>query len=216
MALDYERTELTGISFSHDMPMPELERRKSDRQITIYRTATIRVGAFHGLCLIRNISAGGLMGTVHTTLPVSASVAIEIDSDHAISGKIIWTKDLLIGVQFDHPIDVNRILQRQSEDCKGRTHRMPRLNIACGARILVDGVSREVTIADISQGGARVEAQFLRMGDQVTIAVYGLGTSRGVVCWSDNGTAGISFNTPIAFNQLAAWASRQRDGERRE
>ena len=216
MALDYERTELTGISFSRDMPMPELERRKSDRQITIYRTATIRVGAFHGLCLIRNISAGGLMGTVHTTLPVSASVAIEIDSDNAISGKIIWTKDLLIGVQFDQPIDVNQILQRQSEESKGRTHRMPRLNIARGARVLVGGVSREVMVRDISQGGAKVEAEFLRMGDQVTIAVYGLGTSRGVVCWSDNGNAGISFDTPIAFNQLAAWASRQGSGEKRE
>jgi len=216
MALDYERTELTSISFSRDMPMPEVERRKSDRQITIYRTATVRVGAIHGLCLIRNISAGGLMGTVHTRLPVSASVAIEIDSDNAISGKIIWTNELMIGVQFDQPIDVNQILQRQSEDSKGRTHRMPRLNIECGARILVGGVSREVTIGDISQGGAKVEAQFLRMGDQVAIAVYGLGTSRGVVCWSDNGNAGISFDTPIAFNQLAAWASRQGAGEKRE
>lgn len=143
-------------------------------------------------------------------------MAIEIDSDNAISGKIIWTNDLLIGVQFDQPIDVSRILRRQSDDSKGRTHRMPRLNISCSARLLVGSVSREVTIRDISQGGAKIEAEFLRMGDQVTIAIYGLGTSRGVVCWSDSGNAGISFDTPIAFSQLATWASRQRDSEQRE
>lgn len=77
-------------------------------------------------------------------------------------------------------------------------------------------MSREVRIADISQGGAKVEADFLRLGDQVVIAIYGLGTCRGVICWADGGRAGISFNAPIAFNQLASWASQQESLEKRQ
>jgi hypothetical protein len=215
MAMNYENTDLTGVSFSRDMPIPEHERRRNDRQISIYRVATIRTGGFHGLCLIRNISAGGLMGTVDRMLPVSASARIEISSGNPINGQIVWTKDLLIGVQFDQAIDVMQILNAHSEGVAGRTRRM-RLNITSAARILVGGISRDVQLVDISQGGAKIEADYLRPGDQVVIAINGLDACRGVICWSDGGRAGISFNAPIAFHQLAGWASRQESLEKHQ
>lgn len=212
MAMDYENIDLTGVSFSPDMPLPMLERRRSERQISIYRAATVRVGVFQGLCLIRNISAGGLMGKVARRLPVSAPISTEIRAGDPISGRIIWTKNLLLGVQFDEPIDVMQALHPSKADQPDHLHRMPRLNIACAGRLAISGIARDVRIVDISQGGAKIEALFLHRGDQVVLTVIGLEARRGVVCWSGEGHAGISFNAPIAFDQLAAWASRHQSG----
>jgi hypothetical protein len=214
MAMDYENTELTGVSFSQDMPMPSSERRRDNRYMSVYRVATLRTSRFCGLCLIRNISGGGLMGTVHKVLPVSAAVAVEIEADNPIAGRIVWTKDTLIGVKFDAPIDVLQILHCSTEQTAGRKHRMPRLMVDCIARVLVGGVSREIRVVDISQGGAKVEADFLGVGDQLIIAINGLEPCRGVICWVEAGRAGISFNAPLAFNSLASWASHCKGAAR--
>ncbi|MDB5578313.1 MAG: hypothetical protein JWR80_3489 [Bradyrhizobium sp.] len=147
------------------------------------------------------------MGTVHRTLHVSETVVIEINSGDPLCGKIAWTNDLLIGVQFDAPVDGMRILHTPGRPATGRDHRMPRLNIPSTARILSGGLSRDVQVVDISQGGAKIEADFLLLGDRVVIAINGLEPCRGVICWSSRARAGISFNAPIAFNRLASWAS---------
>jgi hypothetical protein len=207
--MNYENTELTDISFSMDMPIPTSERRSSDRIISIYKSATIWVNGCQGLCLIKNISSGGLMGKVHETLPVSATIAIEIRSGVLTYGTIVWTNDLMVGVQFAEPIDVMDILHASSE--RGdRSPRMPRLNIPAPARLLVDGISRKVRVVDVSQGGAKIEADFLRPGDPVVISIEGLDACGGAICWVDDGRAGVSFNSPIAFEQLACWALQRQ------
>jgi len=107
------------------------------------------------------------MGRVHRVLPVSARARIEISSGSPIRGQVVWTKDLLIGIQFDEAIDVMQILHTHSEGGTGGTHRMPRLDIISAARSLVGGTSRDVRLVGISQGGAKIEAEYLRLGDQV-------------------------------------------------
>ena len=54
-----DRVVETGFSFSNDVPQPE-ERRSSERHIKILRVGTIVVDGRRELCLIRNISAGGV------------------------------------------------------------------------------------------------------------------------------------------------------------
>src|SRR5438067_147851 len=89
----------TTFSFSQRAPQPPAaERRQATRHLTI-----LRVGALIGpegreLCLIRNISAGGLMAHVYSHHPKGEPVAIEFKTNHHIHGKVIWSEGSNIGV----------------------------------------------------------------------------------------------------------------------
>jgi hypothetical protein len=195
----------TEISFQPEVPV--MERRIDDRsKISVYRSAMLRWGGYEALCLIRNISPGGLMGKLHTSLPPGEPVTVEIRSGNAISGRIAWSADGMIGVQFDDRIDVLEVLHAPVHGEPGLTQRMPRLRIACPVSLVAEGMRVSVTLVDVSQGGVKVEADFLREGDAVTVGVHGLEPRRGVVRWAHDGRAGIGFLVAIPFDTLAKWA----------
>ena len=85
--LSNECHEETIFSFSPRAPQPP-ERRRETRHLTI-----LRVGALIGpngreLCLIRNISAGGLMAHVYSHHSTGGRVAVELKSNQAVPGEV--------------------------------------------------------------------------------------------------------------------------------
>ncbi len=195
----------TEVSFQPAMPAPE--RRTDDRsKISVYRSAMLRWGGVEALCLIRNISPGGLMGKLHTQLAPGEPVTVEIRSGRMIPGHVAWSHDGLVGVQFDERIDVLEVLHAPVHGQQGLTQRMPRLRISCPVSLMVNGARQPATLVDVSQGGAKVDAEFLREGDDVTIGIRGLEPHRGVIRWSQSGRAGVAFLTAIPFDTLAKWA----------
>ena len=93
----------TGFSFSHAVPAPP-ERRQSERHLKILRVGTLIVGDRRELCLIRNISAGGLMAHVYSKLEVGQQLLVELKASQPVSGRVIWVRDSNAGIQFDRPI----------------------------------------------------------------------------------------------------------------
>ena len=67
-----------------------------------------------------------------------------------------------------------------------------------------------VQVTDLSRGGAccRV-ATALDRGEAVTLKLDGL-EARGIVCWTSNGMAGLSFREPLRASQLLIQSSRSR------
>ncbi|MEP9359256.1 PilZ domain-containing protein [Sphingomonas sp. KR3-1] len=195
----------TEISFQPEVPT--MERRSDDRsKISVYRSAMLRWSDYEALCLIRNISPGGLMGKLHTSLPPDEPVTVEIRSGNHIAGRIAWAADGMVGVQFDEKIDVLEVLHAPIHGDPGLTQRMPRLRVACPVGLVAEGMRVNVPLVDVSQGGVKIEADFLREGDDVTVSVRGLDPHRGVVRWVRDGRAGIAFLTAIPFDTLAKWA----------
>src|SRR3954470_21149275 len=101
--LSNELHEETVFSFSKLAPQPP-ERRRDARHLTI-----LRVGALIGpqgreLCLIRNISAGGLMAHVYSPHADGERVAVELKGNQQTPGKVAWVSDSNIGIAFDEPI----------------------------------------------------------------------------------------------------------------
>ncbi len=181
----------TEISFQPEVPV--MERRIDDRsKISVYRSAMLRWGGYEALCLIRNISPGGLMGKLHTSLPPDEPVTVEIRSGSAISGRIAWSADGMIGVQFDERIDVLEVLhapvQGEPEAHPAHAAAAHHLPGEPGGRGHAGRASRWSTCR---RGGVKVEADFLREGDAVTVGVHGLEPRRGVVRWAHDGRAGI-------------------------
>ncbi|MBV9930497.1 MAG: PilZ domain-containing protein [Alphaproteobacteria bacterium] len=198
----------TIISFSQRAPLPPsaAERRQAPRHLTI-----LRVGALIGregreLCLIRNISAGGLMAHVYSHHAPGAAVAIELKTNHQISGTVIWAEGSNIGVQFEAPIDVGEMLSSQAVLENGWRPRLPRIEVdrlatlRCGARIY------GVNTRDISQGGVKVETdEPLEVGREIVLTLDRFRPVHGVVRWCGDGLAGIAFNQLIPFGELMAW-----------
>ncbi len=154
--LSNECHEETIFSFSPRAPRPP-ERRRETRHLTI-----LRVGALIGpngreLCLIRNISAGGLMAHVYSNHAVGAAVAVELKSNQAVPGTVVWADESNVGIEFDVPIDVEEMLSSQAVLDNGWRPRLPRVEVdrlatlRCGARLY------GVNTRDISQGGVKIE-----------------------------------------------------------
>ncbi len=195
----------TEISFQPEVPT--MDRRTDDRsKISVYRSAMLRWDGYEALCLIRNISPGGLMGKLHTSLPPDEPVTVEIRSGNHIAGRVAWSADGMVGVQFDEKIDVLEVLHAPVHGEPGLVQRMPRLHIACPVSLVAEGMRVSVTLIDVSQGGVKVEADFLREGDEVVVGVHGLEGRRGIVRWAHDGRAGIAFLAAIPFDTLAKWA----------
>jgi hypothetical protein len=203
--LSNECHEETIFSFSRRAPQPP-ERRRQSRHLTI-----LRVGALIGpngreLCLIRNISAGGLMAHVYSHHATGAAVAVELKSNQAVPGRVVWSDDSNVGIEFDTVIDVEEMLSSQAVLDNGWRPRLPRVEVdrlatlRCGARLF------GVNTRDISQGGVKIEIdQPFEVGREVVLTMEKFRPITGVVRWCQGGFAGIAFNHLIPFHELMEW-----------
>jgi len=198
--------ELTTISFSDKPPLPP-ERRQHLRQVTVLRVAKLFTPHSEELCLVRNISAGGLMAHIYSELNVGDVVTTEFKSGHAIAGRVLWRRDGLAGIQFSEPVNAARVLADKYDYASSAFHaRAPRVGIEVRARLRVGARYYAVTLCNISQAGGRVSpGEPLEVGQQTVLMVNGLPPIAGSVRWRDQDCAGIAFDTPIAFEALARW-----------
>ena len=197
--------EETVFSFSPLAPQPP-ERRRQARHLTILRVGALIAGEGRELCLIRNISAGGMMAHVYSRHQPGDKVALELKSGQPVPGHVVWAEGSNIGVEFDEAIDVEEMLSSQAVLVNGWRPRLPRVEVdrlatlRCGARLY------GVNTRDISQGGVKVETdQPLEPGRDVVLMLEQFRPLHGVVRWCEEGLAGIAFNTLIPFHELMGW-----------
>jgi PilZ domain len=212
--VDIQPVETTLYSLSDTPPVPAAEpnRREGDRHMTLYRVGSILVDQRRELCLIKNISAGGMMIRLYCSIHQGTPVTVELKSGHPISGQISWTRDPHAGVAFDQPIDVIDIL---SSTMDGPRPRMPRIEVNCHATLRDGANSLRVRACDISQGGVKVECKTpLAQGIDVIVTLPGLAPSPGIARWADGGLVGITFNRLIPLSDLVAWLHEQRESQR--
>jgi hypothetical protein len=210
--LSSELHEETLFSFSKQAPRPP-ERRRDSRHLTILRVGALIGAAGRELCLIRNISAGGLMAHVYSHHEEGERVAIELKGNQQTPGKVLWVSESNIGIEFDEPIDVAEILSNQTVLDNGWRPRLPRIEVdrlatlRCGARLY------GVNTRDISQGGVKIECdQPLEAGLEVVLTMENFRPLQALVRWCGNGLAGLSFNQLIPFPELMNWLKSGENG----
>ncbi|RYE03580.1 MAG: PilZ domain-containing protein [Sphingomonadales bacterium] len=200
---------------SKPIPVAGSERRTDQRHtITVYRSAILRWRDHEGLCLIRDISPGGMMCHCPVALTRGERVEVELRSGHRIAGSVAWCDGDRIGLSFDERIDVAGTLNAPSRGRETFVQRMPRLRSGCPVTLVTTHGTQAVALIDISQGGAKVEAPLLRKDDLVTLGIGGLEPHRGMVRWTREGRAGIAFLSPVPFDALARWAAERATPQR--
>ena len=212
--MDIQPVETTLYSLSDAPPAPsgDGDRREGQRHMTLYRVGSILVEDRRELCLIKNISAGGMMIRLYCSISDGTPVTVELKSGQPIHGQISWTRDQNAGIAFDRPIDVIDILSTAMD---GPRPRMPRIETRCHAMLREGANVVRVQACDISQGGLKIrsEANF-QQGTEVIVTLPGIEPQRGIACWSDNGFTGVTFNRLLPLGELVAWLHEQRETQR--
>jgi len=205
-----ERIVETVSSFSRAVPAPS-ERRSSARHIKILRVGTLVVDGRRELCLIRNISAGGLMAHVCGALTPGQPVMVELKTNQAVAGRVVWTREGNAGIQFDVAMEVAELLANPRVMDNGWRPRTPRVEIDRMATLRAGARTTWVHARDISQSGVKVETgQDPAAGEEVVLTLEGFRPVHGVVRWAAGGRCGIAFNQLIPFGELIDWLKARR------
>lgn len=197
------------FSLSTEVPRP-VERRSEERFQAMLPIARLVTDAGQDLCRVRNISAAGLMAETTMVHPVGTRVRIEFNSHQQLPGEIAWIRNSSCGIKFDRDIDLRELLANRPARRKGQTPRPPRLDISCNVELVIGRKLHRTQIRDISLGGMKAEVGDLDcVGKKVVATIESLRPVKGVVCWHKDGHAGIVFNRPLAFEELAEWMGKR-------
>lgn len=208
--LPQDCVEETSISLSAQTPPPP-ERRREQRHITILRVGALIIDGERELCLVRNISAGGVMAHVYREIPVGTRVEIEIKNDEPLPGTVVWIEDTNVGIAFDEQIDVPEFLATSKILGDGRRARRPRVEIERPAKLRCGDQVVWGDIRNISQGGIRFDCEEdLPVDSDVVVTMQGFRPLAGVIRWRRDGWYGIGFIQVLPIQELCEWL---RDGE---
>jgi hypothetical protein len=205
--LSKKPVETTLYSLS-DAPPAQPDRRSEDRYVSLLRVGALLVSGRRELCLIRNISAGGMMIRAYSPLEPGTAVSIELKQGDPVGGIAQWADGDLVGITFDAPIDVVALLSAAST---GPRPRMPRIELDCTVSLREGADVHRGKAVNISQGGVRVEAEAeLRLGAHVIVSINGLPPAAGVVKWKDETSYGIGFNRVFPVCELMDFIQGQQ------
>jgi hypothetical protein len=205
--LDELPVETTLYSLRDSPPGPP-ERRTGERHLTLLQVGSLMIGDRRELCLIKNVSTGGMLIRAYCDIALGTAISIELKHGEPIGGTAKWVKDGCVGVTFDKPVDVIALLSSSAE---GPRPRMPRIEVGCVATLRQDGAIHRARTVNISQGGMKVEcAATIPVGAEVTISLAGLAPCAGKIRWADSGMYGVAFNRVIALPDLVAWLQGER------
>ncbi len=183
------------------------DRRRDGRTTAVYRPVLLEAEGFTGFCLLRNLSPSGMMGVAYADFATGEVVSVQFMPGHVVSGKVAWSKEGKIGVQFDEEIDLAAALKNMgSTHVESQLNRAPRLPIQCDGEALLGDVRIKLEVKDISQRGIKAVIPTVRPGDEVTVMLPGMEPRKAVVRWSQLNVAGLNFIRPVGFEELARWA----------
>jgi hypothetical protein len=198
----------TVFSLSTAVPRPE-ERREEERVPAMLRVGKlIDAAGDQQLIRVKNMSAGGVMAIVTRLPTVGDAVQVELSSQK-IPATVAWTREDVIGVKFDQNVDLGELLAGRKPRLGFRA-RPPRLEIACKASVRVGKLYYSVEVHDISLGGMKVEPiEEYCIGKKVIVVVESLRPIKGEVRWYSERRAGIVFDKPLDFDELAEWVGKR-------
>ena len=204
---DLSAFDSTTFSLTTAVPRPT-ERREDERVLSSLRVAKLRSEVGEQLVRVRNVSAGGLMAECGKHCRVGDKVEIDF-SNQKIPSSVVWTREGMVGVKFDQNIDLGELLAGRKPR-HGFRPRPPRLDVQCKASVRVGKLYYTVDVHDISLGGMKVEPiDEYCVGKDVVVVVESLRPVKGDVRWYSDRRAGIVFDKPLAFEELAEWIGKR-------
>jgi hypothetical protein len=199
--------ESTTFSLSTAVPRP-VERRDGERVHPTLCIVKLIQGDHEQLVRVRNLSAGGLMAEIGQDVAVGEAVEVEFSSQK-VPSSVIWRREGTVGIKFNDNIDLGELLAGRKPR-HGFRPRPPRLQVQCKASVRVGKTYYNCDVHDISLGGMKIEPiEEYCLGKQVVVVVESLRPIKGEVRWFSERRAGIVFDKPLSFEELAEWVGKR-------
>lgn len=206
--MEEQPVETTLYSLSESAPHP-VDRRDGERHLTLFRVGTVTIGERRELCLIKNVSEGGMLIRAYCTMEPGARISVELKRGEQVHGSVSWVRDNSVGIAFDERIDVVELLASSMD---GPRPRMPRVEVSCLISIRQGANVFSVYARDISQGGMKVETdRELDLGADVVVTLPGMDPHAGLLRWREGRFYGITFNRLLALSEVVQWLHSQRE-----
>ncbi|MEG3155058.1 PilZ domain-containing protein [Sphingomonas sp. RB1R13] len=197
----------TTFSLTTAVPRP-IERRDNDRMPALLRVAKLIGEDGEQLIRVRNMSAGGLSAEHGQRLTVGDICSLEIGTQK-IPSTVVWKREGMCGLKFDQSVDLGELLAGRKPR-HGFRPRPPRLEVKCKASLRLGKTYYTVDVHDLSLGGIKVEPiEEYCLGKEVVVIVESLRPVKGEVRWFSDRRAGIVFDEPLKFEELAEWMGKR-------
>lgn len=204
---DHSAFDSTTFSLSTAVPRP-VERRDSKRIPATLSIVKLTTERNEQLARLRNMSAGGIMAEIGQPLAVGEEVEVEIQSQK-IPSKVVWLREGSAGIKFDQNVDLGELLAGRKPR-HGFRSRPPRLDVKCKASLRLNGKYYRCDVTNISLAGMKIEpVEEYCLGEKVVVVVESLRPIKGEVRWYADRKAGVVFDRPLAFDELAEWIGKR-------
>lgn len=201
-------SESTLFSLTTEVPRPT-DLRTEERLLALLPMAKLVTDASQDLCRIKNISAGGVHVESTSALLSGTELQIELGFEQRIPGTVVWTRGTSLGIKFAGDVDLRELLANRRPR-SGYRPRPPRLDINCGATVKIGKLYHKTQVRDISLGGIKVALHdWDCVGKRAAVAIDSLHPIDGRVRWYKAGMAGILFDKPLRFEELAEWMGKR-------
>ena len=196
----------TALAHSYPVESDVPDRRDGLRHISVLRVGRVVWDAQDQLCVVRNLSPGGLMFDALHTPDIGQHVAVELRSDKQMTGFVRWVKDGSAGLEFDRPVNVEHMLREERNSLLRVRPRAPRFVRRGTVKVIGEGEPISGAIVDISIGGLSCRPdQPVRKGEPIVVAIDGVGATNAEVRWQKGDVVGIRFDKPLPWRAFQLW-----------
>ena len=186
----------------------QADLRHKNRFALLIRSAKLKCDLGEFLCIVRDVSEGGVKLRLFHPLPPRDSYELELSSRHTFDIEPVWAKQDLAGFRFAQPVDIPNFIGEQSAFPK----RALRLNLDTPATVRVDGSAFPATIRDLSREGIGIETQLaLALEQKVTIEAANFTTRIGTVRWRKSPAYGVALQKPAVVRGAGPYGCPHAD-----
>lgn len=185
------------------------DRREGPRHISVLRVGRALWDGTDQLCVVRNISPGGLMFDCLHPPRVGQALAVELRTDKQMHGVVRWAKDASAGIEFDRPIEVERMLNEMRGSLLRVRPRAPRFVRRGTVKLIGEGEPIPADIVDISMGGISCRPETpVRMGEPIVASIAGLCATNAELRWKKGDVVGVRFEKQLPWRAFQAWLDK--------
>lgn len=183
---------------------PATDQRRDSRQTLMLRTAKVICQSGEYVCLVRDVSRGGVGLRFFHAVPDEPRIFLELANGALYPIERTWERSEAesgeAGYRFAAPVALGEFLDETSQ----HPHRPVRLRLKLPVLLTVDGVDCKAMLADISRCGAKVIAdRRLPEGAFVRCDADGLPLRFGHIVWRKQLEHGITFQQAFGLEELA-------------
>lgn len=176
-------------------------RRNSSRVTLLIRPGKLIADGREFLCIVRDISEGGVKIRLFHPLPECRALHIEFDNGERHALQLVWQSGDMVGGSFGEDIDVKRLIAAQAGSYP---RRQPRLRVEHAAMLYSGALRTPITLHDISPQGASIECSgWLMIDELVRIESAALPKLYAKVRWRRSSNYGLVFEQTFGLEELA-------------